>query len=282
MPALRAIAGEHEVVAVYSQPPRAAGRGQKSRVSPVHAEAERLGIPVQTPTGLRNEAAFIDLKADVAVVVAYGLILPQPVLDAPKFGCLNIHASLLPRWRGAAPIHRAVMAGDAETGVAIMQMEAGLDTGPVLAEARTGIGASETTADLHDRLAGMGAKLIVKVLSELPMAAKPQQGEGVTYAAKIDKAEARIDWTRPATEVDRQIRGLSPFPGAWCEIDGERVKLLSSLVTDGKGKPGQVLSGFRIACGDGAVEITRAQRGGKRPMTAQELSRGWQLPARLG
>ncbi|MBU3031262.1 methionyl-tRNA formyltransferase [Paracoccus marinaquae] len=284
VPALRALVAAHDVVAVYSQPPREAGRGQKPRPSAVQAAAEALGITVRTPLRLRDavaQAEFVALGADVAVVVAYGLILPQPVLDAPRLGCLNIHASLLPRWRGAAPIHRAVMAGDAEIGVAIMQMEAGLDTGPVLAEARTTIGAEETTADLHDRLAGMGADLIVEVLAGLPMTAVPQSGAGVSYAAKIDKAEARIDWTRPAVEIDRQIRGLSPFPGAWCEIGAERVKLLRSRLANGQGAPGEVLSGFRIACGAGAVEITEAQRSGKKPMAARDLLRGWALPARL-
>ena len=285
VPALRAIAARHEVVAVYSQPPRAAGRGQKPRPSAVHAAAEELGIAVRTPLRLRDagdQEAFAALGADVAVVVAYGLILPQAVLDAPRLGCLNIHASLLPRWRGAAPIHRAVMAGDAETGVAIMQMEAGLDTGPVLAEARTAIGPEETTADLHDRLSAMGADLIVDVLARLPLPAVPQAEEGVTYAAKIDKAEARVDWTRPAVEVDRLIRGLSPFPGAWCDVAGERVKLLRSRVAAGQGAPGQVLEGFTVACGDGAVEVLEAQRSGKKPMAARELLRGWGLPARLG
>lgn len=285
VPALHAVAAAHEIVAVYSQPPRQAGRGQKLRLSPVHAAAERLGLEVRVPPALRDEgvqADFADLHADVAVVVAYGLILPQAVLDAPRFGCLNIHASLLPRWRGAAPIHRAVIAGDAETGVAIMQMEAGLDTGPVLAEARTGIGAEETTADLHDRLSEMGAGLIAEVLAGLPMPARPQPEDGVTYAAKIDKSEARIDWTRPAAEIDRRIRGLSPFPGAWCDIGGERVKLLRSRLVEGQGAPGQLLSGFRVACGAGAVEILEAQRAGKKPMNATELLRGWTLPERLG
>ncbi|MDX5349403.1 MAG: methionyl-tRNA formyltransferase, partial [Paracoccaceae bacterium] len=217
---------------------------------------------------------------------AYGLILPKPVLQAPRFGCLNVHASLLPRWRGAAPIQRAIMAGDAETGVAIMQMEEGLDTGPVLAEARTPIGPEEVTADLHDRLAAMGAALIVEVLDRLPLPAIPQPEAGVTYAAKIDKAEARVDWTRPAAEVDRQIRGLSPFPGAWCEIAGELVKLLRSRLVSGQGVPGQgvpgqVLGGFTIACGEGAVEVLEAQRAGKRPMAAGDLLRGWDLPARV-
>ncbi|WP_299845001.1 methionyl-tRNA formyltransferase [uncultured Paracoccus sp.] len=282
VPALRAIAAAHEVVAVYSQPPRAAGRGQKPRPSPVQRAAEDLGIPVRAPVSLKGaeaQAEFTALGADAAVVVAYGLILPQAVLDAPRLGCLNIHASLLPRWRGAAPIHRAVMSGDAETGVAIMQMEAGLDTGPVLAEARTAIGAGETTADLHDRLSVMGAELVVDVLGRLPLPATRQPEDGVTYAQKIDKAEARVDWQKPAAEVDRLIRGLSPFPGAWCEVAGERVKLLRSRVAQGSGAPGQVLGGFTVACGDGAVEVLEAQRAGKKPMAAAELLKGWVLPA---
>ncbi len=285
VPVLRAIAARHEVVAVYSQPPRAAGRGQKPRPSPVQRAAEELGLMVRVPERLKSpedQADFAALGADIAVVVAYGLILPQVVLDAPRLGCLNIHASLLPRWRGAAPIHRAVMAGDADTGVAIMQMEAGLDTGPVLAEARTAIGPEDTTADLHDRLAGMGANLIVDVLERLPLAAVPQAAEGVTYAAKIDKAEARIDWSRPAAEVDLLIRGLSPFPGAWCLIGEERVKLLRSRLIPASGAPGEVLSGFRVACGQGAIEVLEAQREGKRPMPAEEILRGMSLPARLG
>ncbi len=285
VPALRAIAARHEVVAGYAQPPRAAGRGQKPRPSAVQRAAEELGLPVRVPERLKSaedQAEFAALGADVAVVVAYGLILPQAVLDAPRLGCLNIHASLLPRWRGAAPIHRAIMAGDAETGVAIMQMEAGLDTGPVLAEARTPIGPEDTTADLHDRLAGMGAGLVVDVLGRLPLSAVPQAAAGVTYASKIDKAEARIDWTRPAAEVDRLIRGLSPFPGAWCLIGDERVKLLRSRLVAGQGAPGQVLPGFVVACGDGAVEVLDAQREGKRPMPAAEILRGLALPDRLG
>lgn len=284
VPALRALAAAHRIVAVYSQPPRAAGRGQKPRVSPVHAAAEALGLEVRTPARLKSpedQAAFTALDADVAVVVAYGLILPQPVLDAPRLGCVNIHASILPRWRGAAPIHRAVMAGDAETGVAIMQMEAGLDTGPVLAEARIPIAPEDTMGDLHDRLAHAGAALIADTLPRLPLPAVAQPDHGVTYAAKIDKAEARIDWTRPAIEVDRLIRGLSPFPGAWCVAEDERLKLLRSRVVPGEGAPGQVISGFTIACGQGAVEIIGAQREGKRPMPAAEVLRGMTLPARL-
>jgi methionyl-tRNA formyltransferase len=285
VPALEALHAAHEVVAVYTQPPRPAGRGKKDRPSAVQARAEALGLAVRHPVSLKDgaaQAAFAALGADVAVVVAYGLILPQAVLDAPAKGCLNIHASLLPRWRGAAPIQRAIMAGDAETGISIMRMEAGLDTGPVLLETRTPIGAEDTTADLHDRLAAMGARAILEALARLAeLPAMPQPEAGVTYAAKIDKAEARVDWTRPAEEVDRLIRGLSPFPGAWTDIAGERVKLLRSRVVAGAGTPGEVLGGFAVACGKGAVEIVEAQREGKRPMPAGELLRGWDLPARL-
>ncbi|MCV2867900.1 methionyl-tRNA formyltransferase [Defluviimonas sp. WL0002] len=285
VPALEALHAAHEVVCVYCQPPRPAGRGKKDRPSPVQTRAEALGLPVRHPASLKGapeQAEFAALGVDVAVVVAYGLILPQAVLDAPAKGCLNIHASLLPRWRGAAPIHRAIMAGDAETGVAIMQMEAGLDTGPVLIEARTKIGAEETTADLHDRLSAMGADLIVEALDRLDtLVPTPQDAVGVTYAAKIDKAEARVDWSRPAVEVDRQIRALSPFPGAWTEIAGERIKLLRSRLAKGSGVPGQVLGGLTIACSDGAVEITQAQREGRRPMGTDELLRGLTLPERL-
>ena len=285
VPALDAVAARHEIACVYTQPPRPAGRGQKDRPSPVQARAEALGLPVRHPASLRGgeaQADFAALKADVAVVVAYGLILPQPVLDAPAQGCLNIHASLLPRWRGAAPIHRAVMAGDAETGVSIMRMEAGLDTGPVLLTRRTPIGPQETTGDLHDRLAAIGAEAIVGALDSLDrLDPVPQPEAGVTYAAKIDKAEAEVDWTRPAAEVDRLIRGLSPFPGAWCRIDAgggeERLKLLRCRVVPGEGAPGQRLAGTVVACGTGAVEIMEAQRAGKRPLAAAELLRG--LPA---
>ncbi|MDT8854535.1 methionyl-tRNA formyltransferase [Paracoccaceae bacterium Fryx2] len=286
VPVLQALAARHDILAVYTQPPRPAGRGKQPRPGPVQAAAEALGLPVRHPAGLRNaqaQADFAALGADIAVVVAYGLILPQPILDAPALGCLNIHASLLPRWRGAAPIHRAILAGDSETGVCIMRMEAGLDTGPVLLRAATPIGPEDTTQDLHDRLADMGARLIVQALDDLPaLTPKPQPESGVTYAAKIDKAESRIDWSRPAPEVDRQIRGLSPFPGAWCDIAGERVKLLRARLAPGHGTPGQVLGGLTIACGSGAVEITQAQREGKRPMDAAEVLRGFALPDHLG
>ena len=284
VPVLEALAQQHEIVAVYCQPPRPAGRGKADRASPVQARAEALGLPVRHPISLRDPAAqaeFAGFGADIAVVVAYGLILPQAVLDAPRLGCLNIHASLLPRWRGAAPIHRAIMAGDAETGICIMQMEAGLDTGPVLLRQSTPIAQAETTAELHDRLSALGAALICTALTALPLPAVVQSEQGVTYAAKIDKSEARIDWSRPAIEVDRQIRGLSPFPGAWCEVAGERVKLLRSALSDGQAEAGQVLSGFTIACGEGAVQITLAQREGKRPMAAAEVLKGLRLPPRL-
>ncbi len=285
VPVLEALAARHQVVAVYSQPPRPAGRGKKDRPSAVQAKAEALGLPVRTPLNFKTEetrAEFAALQADIAVVVAYGLILPQAVLDAPVQGCLNIHASLLPRWRGAAPIHRAVMAGDAETGVCIMRMEAGLDTGPVLLRAAVTIGATETTGELHDRLSTLGAGLIVEALDRMPLPEVPQPDAGVTYAAKIDKAEARVDWTRPAADLVRQINGLSPFPGAWCMVENERIKLLRAAPVAGEGAPGQVLGGFTIACGEGALEVREAQREGKRPMPATEVLRGLTLPAALG
>ncbi|NOC85702.1 methionyl-tRNA formyltransferase [Ruegeria sp. HKCCD6428] len=273
----------HEIAAVYCQPPRPAGRGKKDRPTPVHARAQALGLDVRHPTSLKpaeEQDSFAALNADVAVVVAYGLILPQPILDAPAHGCLNIHASLLPRWRGAAPIHRAIMAGDAQTGVCIMQMEAGLDTGPVLLRQATDIGPEETTAELHDRLSAMGAALIVEALAKLPgLTPDPQPEIGVTYAAKIDKSEARVDWSGPAVEVDRQIRGLSPFPGAWTEIDGNRVKLLASRLAQGKGAPGEVLNGdLYVACGQGAIELLRLQRAGKGAQDKETFLRGWPIP----
>lgn len=284
VPVLRELAQEHDIVAVYCQPPRPAGRGKADRPSAVQVCAQGLGLTVRHPASLRSEEMqheFAALGADAAIVVAYGLILPQQLLDAPRLGCLNIHASLLPRWRGAAPIQRAIMAGDRETGVCIMQMDAGLDTGPVLAREALAISAEDTTATLHDRLSQMGARLIVQTLERLPLPAVPQAIEGVTYAAKIDKAEARVDWTRPAAEVARMIRGLSPFPGAYTMVKGERLKLLNARETTGIGQPGQVLKGFTIACGQGAVEITQAQREGKGAVPAEELLRGLTLPVIL-
>ncbi|MGB8621988.1 MAG: methionyl-tRNA formyltransferase [Paracoccaceae bacterium] len=286
VPALEALAAAgHDVACVYCQPPRPAGRGKKDRPAPVQKRAEELGLPVRHPTTLRDpqaQADFAALDADVSVVAAYGLILPQAVLDAPRQGCLNIHASLLPRWRGAAPIQRAVMAGDAETGICIMRMEAGLDTGPVLLREATPIGPEDTAGDLHDRLSAMGARLIAEALGRLDdLTPRPQPESGVTYAAKIDKAETRVDWTRNAEEVDRHIRGLSPFPGAWCEIGGERVKLLRCRLSEGRGAPGEVLGGLTISCGAGAVELLQVQRQGKRAMSASEFLRGHPAPARL-
>ena len=285
VPVLNALAKHHQIVAVYTQPPRPAGRGKADRPGPVHRRAIELGLVVRHPTHLKTpeaQAEFAALDADIAVVVAYGLILPQAILDAPRNGCLNIHASLLPRWRGAAPIHRAIMAGDPDTGICVMQMAAGLDTGPVLARETTPIGAEDTTADLHDRLSDMGARMICDVLNKLPLSAEPQLDQGVTYAIKIDKAEARIDWTQSATTIDRQIRGLSPFPGAWCNVAGERVKILRSRLAQGQGHPGQVLQGLTIACGFGAVDVTLAQREGKRPMHPADFLNGFILPDRLG
>ncbi|UWQ58709.1 methionyl-tRNA formyltransferase [Leisingera caerulea] len=284
VPVLDALVGAgHEIAAVYCQPPRPAGRGKKDRPTPVHARAAALGLEVRHPVSLKGaeeQAAFAALNADIAVVVAYGLILPQAILDAPKHGCLNIHASLLPRWRGAAPIHRAIMAGDAETGICIMQMEAGLDTGPVLLREATEIGAEETTAQLHDRLSDMGAGLIVEALRRLPeLTPQVQPEEGVTYAGKIDKGEAQIDWSRPASDVDRKIRGLSPFPGAWCEIEGQRVKLLASRLAEGQGAPGEVLDdALTIACGTGAVQLLRLQRAGKSAQDPDVFLRGFPVP----
>ena len=285
VPVLKAlVAAGHEIAAVYCQPPRPAGRGKKDRPTPVHAAAEALGLKVRHPLSLKSpeaQADFAALKADVAVVVAYGLLLPQAVLDAPTHGCLNIHASLLPRWRGAAPIHRAIMAGDAQTGICIMQMEAGLDTGPVLLRQATDIGAEETTAQLHDRLSPMGAALIVEALDRLDrLTPEAQPVDGVTYAHKIDKAEARIDWSAPASEVDRKIRGLSPFPGAWCLYGGERLKLLSSRLASGSGLPGEVLNDhLTVACGDGAVEILGLQKAGKAAQDRAVFLRGTPVKA---
>jgi methionyl-tRNA formyltransferase len=276
------VAAGHEIACVYCQPPRPAGRGKKPRNTPVHARAEALGLPVRHPVSLKTpeaQAEFAALGAEIAVVVAYGLILPQAILDAPERGCLNIHASLLPRWRGAAPIHRAILSGDAETGVCIMQMEAGLDTGPVLLREALAIGPEETTSDLHDRLSVLGAKLIVAALAQIDdLTPETQPEDGVTYAAKIDKAEARIDWTRPAVEIDRQIRGLSPFPGAWTTLGGKRLKLLRARLGSGDGPAGTVLQGLTVACGSGAVEITEVQAEGRGRQDSDSFLRGTSVP----
>ncbi|WP_439142037.1 methionyl-tRNA formyltransferase [Planktotalea sp.] len=284
VPVLNAlIEAGHEIAAVYCQPPRPAGRGKKERPTPVHARALELGLDVRHPVSLKNadeQAAFETLNADVAVVVAYGLILPQVILDAPERGCLNIHASLLPRWRGAAPIHRAIMAGDAQTGVCIMQMEAGLDTGPVLLRDALEIDVEETTGALHDRLSALGARLVCDALGQLDQLVPDAQPEdGVTYASKIDKAEAQVDWAKGAEEIDRLIRGLSPSPGAWTMLDSARVKLLASRQVDAAGTAGQAIDDtFTIACATGAVQITRAQKAGKGAQDAQEFLRGTPVP----
>jgi methionyl-tRNA formyltransferase len=273
----------HDVVAAYSQPPRAGGRrGKALTPSPVQARAELLGIEVRTPLSFRKEPgateAFAALAADVAVVAAYGLILPQALLDAPRLGCLNVHGSLLPRWRGAAPIQRAILAGDAETGVGIMQMEAGLDTGPVLIEERTPID-GKTSGILSAELAAIGARLMVRVLDD-PAAfpPRPQPEDGVTYASKIDKAEARIDFIRSAVEVERQVRAFNPAPGAYFEHAGERIKVLSAAVMELSGAPGEVLDGqLTIACGKGAIRPLAVQRAGRGVMTSNELLRGFSI-----
>ena len=272
----------HEIACVYSQPPSRSGRGKKLRPSPVHAKAEELGIAVRTPKSLRGEEAqaeFAALDADIAVVAAYGLILPQAVLDAPAHGCLNIHASILPKWRGAAPIHRAVMAGDDETGVTIMQMEAGLDTGPMLHIVRTPV-ERKTTGDLTAELAQLGADAMVEVLSNLTaFPSQVQDDSAAIYAPKIDKAEARVDWSENADAIEAKVRGLAPFPGAWFELTGangpERVKLLLAKVADGNGVPGEVLDDdLTIACGAGAIRPLRLQRAGKPAMDRADFLRG--------
>ena len=278
----------HDVCAVYCQPPRPAGRGKKERSTPVHARADALGLPVRHPLSLKEGQAqveFSEWNADIAVVVAYGLILPQAVLDAPKLGCLNIHASLLPRWRGAAPIHRAIMAGDTKTGVCIMQMEAGLDTGPVLLRRDIAIEVGETTGALHDRLSGLGATAIVDALAALPdLAAQVQSEDGVTYASKIDKAEAHVDWSMSPVELANHINGLSPFPGAWANADGDRLKLLKALATKRDIQSGNVVidgGSMFVGCDDGAVEIMTVQRAGKRAAPVVEVLKGWVPPATL-
>src|SRR6202011_2829436 len=291
---LELVAHGHEIAAVYTRAAKPAGRGMKLQLSPVGLEARRLGMAVLTPATLRKPEALEEFRAhnaDAAVVVAYGMILPQAILDAPKLGCFNLHASLLPRWRGAAPINRAIMAGDRETGVMVMKMDAGLDTGDVAMAERVAITDKMTAADLHDALAPLGADLVVGAMSALEKGArqlKKQSDDGVTYAAKIEKAEARIDWNKPARAVLRHIHGLSPFPGAWCEmgLEGEqvRVKILRCAMADGSGAPGEVLDDhLTIACRQGAVRILELQRAGKPPMKADEFLRDTPLepPMRL-
>lgn len=290
VPALEAlVAAGHDVLAVYTQPPRPGGRrGKELTPTPVHRKAEELGIAVRHPLSLKSaeeQADFAALGADIAVVAAYGLILPQAVLDAPRHGCLNIHASLLPRWRGAAPIHRAILAGDPETGVTIMQMEAGLDTGPMLAKVTTPVG-GKTTGELTAELAAQGAQLMVTVLSDLGAHPAQVQGEeGVTYAHKIDKAETRIDWTQAAEQIERQVRAFAPAPGAWFEFEGERCKVLAAQLVEGSGAAGSVLDdALTVACGSGAICPTLVQRAGRPAMATADLLRGWGIAAgaRLG
>jgi len=281
-------AADHDIAAVYTQPPRPAGRGMADRKSPVHAFAEASGLTVRTPRSLRDpneQEQFRALRADAAVVVAYGLILPPAVLAAPRFGCFNLHASALPRWRGAAPIQRAIMAGDRETAVMVMRMEAGLDTGPICLAERVAIGPETTAGELHDHLARIGSGLMVRALAALErgqLAETAQPEAGVTYAGKIDKAETRIDFRLPARVVHDHIRGLSPFPGAWLEANvgghTERIKVLRSKLVEGRGVPGEVLDdALTIACGEGAVRLIEVQRAGRRPMSTEDLLRGFPL-----
>jgi len=290
VPTLRALHAQgHDILAVYTQPPRPAGRGKRERKSAVHKAADELNLTVRAPKNLKDPIAqdsLFALQADCAVVVAYGQILPQVVLDAPRLGCINIHASLLPRWRGAAPIHRAIMAGDTETGVCIMQMEAGLDTGPVLQSAPLPIPARATTLDIHDQLAELGASLIGPALQGLEagtLKPMPQPAEGVSYAHKIDKAEARIDWTNSADHIDRQVRGLYPFPGAWTMIGGDRVKILSGTPVHGPAaavKAGCTATDtLMVACRNGAYQIETAQRAGKSVSSREDFLRGFPVPA---
>ncbi|MFQ5348136.1 MAG: methionyl-tRNA formyltransferase [Rhodothalassiaceae bacterium] len=286
VPALEALldAG-HEVVAVYTRPPRPAGRGQTLRKSAVHRVAEARGLPVRTPASLRDaatQAAFAALDLDAAVVAAYGLILPQAILEAPRLGCLNIHASLLPRWRGAAPIQRAILAGDRETGITIMQMDAGLDTGPILLQEAVQIGPRETAGALHDRLAALGGRLVVMALEGLAtgrLAPQPQPADGITHAPKIAPAERRIDWHAPAAEIDRRVRAFAPLPGAWTAWREERLVILSGQPVAGAGAPGTVLDErLTIACGEGAFRIAALKRAGRRALPAAAFLRGFPLP----
>ena len=289
VPTLLELAGRgHDIAAVYTRAAKPGGRrGLEFVPSPVEREARRLGLPVLTPASLKGadaQAEFAAHGADVAVVVAYGLILPKPILDAPPLGCFNLHASLLPRWRGAAPINRAIMAGDAETGVTVMKMDEGLDTGDMAMAERVRIGADMTAGELHDALARLGADLMARALGALErgtLQLTPQPAEGVTYAAKINKAETRIDWGKPWQRVHDHIRGLSPFPGAWCEMAGAgRVKVLRTTRGEGGGAPGMVLDDrFTIACGEGAVRIVELQKAGGRPMKAEEFLRGTPITA---
>jgi methionyl-tRNA formyltransferase len=278
------IAQGHDITAVYSQPPRPKGRGLAVEKGAVHKFAETAGLDVHTPLSLKSaeeQAAFAALDIDAAVVVAYGLLLPKAILDAPRLGCFNLHGSLLPRWRGAAPIQRALMAGDAETGVMVMRMDEGLDTGPILMAERVAIG-RQTSGELSERLARLGADLMVRALSALErgaITALPQAGEGVTYAKKITKDEARIDWSKSAAEIDCLIRGLAPSPGAFTEAKGDRLKILSAALVDGRGTAGEAITDdLVVACGEGALRLLKVQRAGGRVMAAEDLLKGFVLP----
>ena len=286
LPSLEALLGAgHEIAAVYTQPPRPAGRGQQLRRTPVHEAAEQLGLPVRTPRTLKDaeaQAEFAELAPDLAVVGAYGLLLPQPVLEAPRLGCVNLHASLLPRWRGAAPIERAILAGDTETGISIFRMEEGLDIGPVYATQPLPICPTTTSAQLHERLAALAAEMVPSVVQGIAvgaLAAVPQPEAGVTYARKLARDEGRLSFAEPAELVERRLRALNPAPGCWCEARGERLSLLAGRVVAASDAPGTVIAlPLTIACGSGAVAITQVQRAGRRPMSAEELQRGFALP----
>ena len=292
VPSLEALAaGPHRLVAVYTQPARPAGRGLRARPSPVEIAAERLGLPVRRPESLRAadaQAEFSALAADLLVVAAYGLILPRPILAAPRLGCINLHASLLPRWRGAAPIQRALLAGDAETGITIFQMEPSLDTGPILAMKSVPIGRASTAQSLHDDLAALAARMIGPVVDDLAaghVRPHPQAEQGVTYAPKVDKAEGRLDWTRPAALLERQVRALEPWPGCWTELGGQRLRVLAAELVAGHGVPGEVLDErLTIACGEGALRLTRLQPAGSKAMASDVFLRGHRVPigSRLG
>ena len=284
VPAFKALVeSEHTVIAAYTQPPRPAGRGQKLHKSAVHQYAEQQGIPVYHPKSLKKpeaQAEFADLKADIAVVAAYGLILPQAVLDAPTYGCLNIHGSLLPRWRGAAPIQRAIMAGDTETGICIMQMDKGLDTGDVLLRRETPITSETTAQSLHDTLADMGAKMTVEVLDRIaagsPPAPEKQTDDGMSYARMLSRDDGRIDWTKSAAEIERQLRALTPWPGVWCQLpDEKRLKIHSVEIADGTGAPGKIIGkDLTVACGHGALKLTSVQPENKKPMDGRSFLNG--------
>ena len=285
VPTLDALVNDgHDIACVYAQPARPAGRGQKPRPSPMEAWARDHGLDVRTPTNLKDpsdQQAFRDLNLDAAVVAAYGLILPRPVLDAPRLGCINVHASLLPRWRGAAPIQRAILEGDSETGVTIMQMEAGLDTGPILLVESTPIRPDDTGQSLHDRLAEIGAWLILRALDGLAagtLTPTPQPSDGVTYAKKLERDEAKIDWTQPADRLERLVRAFNPWPGAFFDHGTERIKLWGATVVDGRGPPGTVLDNrLSVACGAGALRLTRLQRAGGKAMDAEAFLRGYPI-----